>query len=75
MAFQHLFCTNSTSAFDLISFRALQKYGFKVCFMFLSAHVNNSRSANRDISAVANYSLYATLTHFLPSTNLLLFSF
>jgi len=49
MAFQHLFCTNSTSAFDLISFRALQKYGFKVCFMFLSAHVNNSRSAKRGI--------------------------
>lgn len=33
MAFQHLFCTNSTSAFDLISFRALQK---KMALRFVS---------------------------------------
>lgn len=72
MAFQHLFCTNSASAFDLISFRALErkKKGFKVCFMFLSAYVNNNRSANRDIAAVKNYSLYVTLTHFQPSMDL-----
>lgn len=38
--------------------------------MFLSAHVNNSRGANRDITAVTNYSLYITLTHFLPSMDL-----
>lgn len=43
--------------------------------MFLSAYVNNGRSANRDIYAVTNYSLNATLTRFLPSMNLLLFSF